>query len=186
MRHPHRRTPLRVGRVAIAAVLGVAALACGGEGEAPAAPVEQTPALPDATGEPGDVAGAWWAVSRELPWCAFRLELEADVDPDAWTGSWTSFDWRGSAGADALARPSLPVAISARREGDALVVTGPAPQFDVSGVPNGERGRWELRVRRVNAPGKEDRYGGVLVHLDHTGPRGVAAVLQRGFEPWSK
>lgn len=166
-------------------VSGALAGACSPDATSADAAPAGPPELPEAAGEPGDLQGAWWAFSRDSPYRSLRMEFLPTEDPGAWSGSWISFSWRGSERADALASPSLPVAIAARIERGDLVITGPAPQLDEHGKPNGDSGRWELRLRLVSPPGKPPVYSGVMLHQRYTGPRGVAVKLVRTFESWA-
>jgi hypothetical protein len=158
--------------------------ACGpGADEADALPAA-APTLPEPTGDPEDMTGSWWALSRDTPYRAFRIELTPTEDPDAWTGTWLTFSWRGSQHAETLSHPSLPVAIHARIELQDVIITGPAPQFDDTGTPNGDTGRWELRVHRVSPAGKPAAYAGVMVHPEDTPTHGTAVKFTRTFENW--
>jgi hypothetical protein len=113
------------------------------------------------------------------------LDLVPTDDPDAWNGTWISFSWRGSDNEESLSRRSLPVAISARIERHEIIITGPSPQFDGPGTPNGDSGRWELRLRLVSPPDKPPVYSGIMVHAEYTSAQGVQVKLSRTFERWS-
>ncbi len=129
--------------------------------------------------------GGWWALSDELPNRGIRLELQAEDDPHAWSGSWLSFDWRSSESAEELIRASLPVAMTVRAEQQELIITGPAPQLDESGTPNGQRGRWELRLRLVSAVGQPPEYAGLMKSSETPDAPGVKVRLKRTFTSWS-
>lgn len=184
---PNCRPGARLSGTWIRALLPLLFLtaACGPVQEPVDPAAAAAPVMPEPTGSPEHLEGTWWALSRATPYRAMRLDLISTEDPDAWIGHWTSFNWRGSENPDALSHPSLPVAISARVELQELIVTGPAPQFDAAGTPNGDSGLWEFRLRLVSQPGKPPVYSGVMVHADHTPERGLSVKLTRSLERWS-
>lgn len=174
-----------------ACLLLATGLACS-QGEEPAAeaqPGAPAPGTPPAAGAAGTVeprrefAGAWFVLAPELPVHGLYLSLETSGDDDHWDGSWISFDWRGTEEGSQLARVSRPVEVSARRDGEEIVIVGAVPEVDARGRPTGRRGRWELRVSRSSLPGQPLHYTGRMVHDDE--PLDVPVELVSNFRPWA-
>ena len=178
----------------------VVALACGpmpGDDEptptesapaAPARPLATTPleAAPPVDATAFTLTGTWWALAPSLPFMALRMDLVETGSDGVWEGNWITFDWRASADGADLARRSRPVTIAGRSNGeDGFVITGPSPQIDASGNPNGNRGRWELTVKRSSLPGEPLRLSGLAVHTELTDREGVAVELSRHFRAWA-
>jgi hypothetical protein len=174
-------------------------LAAGGVGCGRVSAGEQEPAAarPEAGNGPAHVesaatvedplAGTWWVFAKDLPIRAFRMNIANTNDPDGpREGSWVSFDWRATTLEEVLARRSKPVAITARKEGELLVIEGPSPMLTDRGEPNGRRGTWRLEVRRTNMPGEPLRLSGKTVHTELTGPEGVPVDLERNFRPYTR
>lgn len=186
---------LRAPRLTCLLVLGLLAGACGrlesfprdgGTGVPPGqkAPGSVEPAPP---ADPDALAGTWWIVFPELPYEGLRLTLEQPAPSrGSWEGSWISFDWRSTRSPSDLARPSRPVAVTARREGDAVRVIGPAPQIDAQGRPNGDHGTWDLLVRRSSLPGEPARHTGRARHPPLTGEGETPVDMSRSFRPYQR
>jgi len=129
--------------------------------------------------------GHWWVLSLELPVQGLSLNLEPTADANRWEGSWVSFDWRGSSDQQQLARVSRPVEVSARREGELMIIVGAVPQVDARGRPTGRRGDWELRVTRSSLPGQPLHYTGHMLHSDSAQDEPLAVELMPNFRAWS-
>lgn len=171
----------------LAATLFLAAACRPPDGTAPAAsgPSDMSQALPSNEPRTG-LEGRWWVLAPSLPVHGLLLSIEpADESGNRWSGSWLSFDWRATDDAAQLARPSRPVEISARAEGDEIVIVGPVPQVDTLGRPTGQRGSWELRVTRTSLPGQPLRYGGRVTHSDPAEAVDGTVELVTSFRPWS-
>ncbi|MHC4846592.1 MAG: hypothetical protein ACYTCU_10590 [Planctomycetota bacterium] len=171
----------RVARRSIAcALVLLLAAGCGGSDAAqepdaeaaddPAAvevvePIEPPAPKPVAAPLADPLEGTWWVLAPALPYMAFRATLVAPQPPgDELTGSWVSFDWRGSSESDGLMRLSKPVKVKATRNGDQLVIDAPSPMLDANGSPNGHSGIWSLSLRRASLPGEALRYAGRARH----------------------
>ena len=152
--------------------------------EANATPAPAAPVLSPPVGEPASLTGTWYVLAPELPYRGLLVTLQETSSPDAWEGSWLSFDWRGSRDG-LLHRSSLRVAVSAHRVGNDLVITGHAPQINQSGLPNGDEGLWELTVQRKSLAGEELSFTGRLVNPADTPPEGVAVDVVPRFRPWT-
>lgn len=136
------------------------------------------------------VAGSWWVLAPALPVQGLYLTLEESgtgegPDDGPWDGSWVSFDWRGTKEGGEPARASRPVEVSARRDGDVIVVSGPVPQVDALGRPTGASGHWELAVKAASLPGQPLHFTGRMVHSEGSPARDVEVEVLSTFRSWA-
>jgi hypothetical protein len=77
------------------------------------------------------------------------------------------------------------VALTAHRNGGHTEISGPMPEVDAEGRPNGQHGHWLLELTDAPPAGGPRRMTGRLVLTDGTKEEGVAVEISREFLPWN-
>ena len=75
--------------------------------------------------------------------------------------------------------------LTAHRDEGSTEISGPVPELDAGGLPNGQHGHWVLVLSDAHPAGGPRRMNGRLVLSERTGPDGVAVEVSREFRPWS-
>lgn len=168
-------------------VLGLLLLAaCGHDAPlaeaATAAPPATSPPVIADVGMPAGLGGTWYVFMTDMPWIALRMQVLPS--PDGPHAHWISFDWSASADADHLAQASKPVEVELQDAPPALSLAGPSPMLGEDGLPNGQRGRWQLDLH--DSPEGPARRVGVATHDEVTGAGGTAAEMTREWRTWKR
>ena len=162
---------------------------CGGavEPTPPPASAEPDPAPPplDPPSGTDPFEGTWWVGARELPTFGLRLDVRATRVEGTYSGQAVAFDWRGSEAPLRLFRPTRPVTLTAHRKEGRTEISGPVPQVDAAGRPNGQEGHWLLELVDAQPAGGPRRMTGQLMLTDRTSEVGTAVEVSREFRPWS-
>lgn len=148
---------------------------------------EPDPAPPPLDPPSGDdpFEGTWWVGARDLPTFGLQLSIRATRIEGTYSGRAVAFDWRGSESPQRLFRPSRPVTLTAHRKDGHTEISGPVPQVDAEGRPNGQQGHWLAELVDAHPAGGPRRLNGRLTVTDRTAAEGVVVEVSREFRPWS-